>query len=343
MAEDKVQIVNFLLTRRCNLSCSYCRISRDYFSSPSEYPPLGYYHNSEMSTEEVLDFLTKIKKHNPNVFILFYGGEPLLRIDLPDIIKFCNDNDIYYSIITNNTDFVQDQLDYLISKVGKIKGLTSSVDPVIIDGVHKDHIYKKSMEGFEALKKYVGIVDDVVAEVVCGPKTIHNLKETVRRLTDAGICSSISVIDIAKNSYYDFSNITKPESLLYPTDEVKQIFKDIADDMSLNVHMRDQVRAIPDILPSNLDCNLHKCVDNLTIDADGSLRLCLRIRGISTPKYLNIKNIIDEEGIMSADLIKDTFKIDKDAYCEDCSWTCPIMSQIATEKPNEAVELISHK
>lgn len=107
---DKVHIVSWLLTRRCNLHCSYCRISRNYKKFPQAYPNLKHYEQDEMKTEDIIEALKKLKQHNSNAFHIFYGGEPFLRTDLPQIINFCNKEEINYTIITNNSDEVQPAL-----------------------------------------------------------------------------------------------------------------------------------------------------------------------------------------------------------------------------------------
>jgi len=82
--EDKIQIVNFLLTRRCNLQCSYCGIARNINNR------LVKFYKNEVNTKRIIKFLENLKKHNPNAFVIWYGGEPLLRNDLSEIIKYCN-------------------------------------------------------------------------------------------------------------------------------------------------------------------------------------------------------------------------------------------------------------
>ena len=79
---SKIRIVNWLLTRRCNLDCSYCAITKNYKNKPSEYFDITHYYKNEMSTEYVIEGLRRFKEHNSNCFHLFYGGEPLLRTDL---------------------------------------------------------------------------------------------------------------------------------------------------------------------------------------------------------------------------------------------------------------------
>lgn len=333
--DDKIQIVNFLLTRRCNLHCGYCRISRDY-NRPDEYPSLESYIKNEISFENVINFLNKLKIHNPDAFVIFYGGEPLLREDLSKIIEYCNQSKINYTIITNNSDEVQPMLKKLFDNTSYISGLTSSVDPILFakKGINSD-IYKKSKQGFERLVKFKDKVNDVVAEITVTNETSAYLYRLVEELTRSGISSSITFVDIAKSPFYDFSNITDEKVLVDPTYGLEDILDAIHFDKSLDVHMREQIPLFSSILPSNLDCKIEENMNNITVDADGSIRLCLRIRGVFLPETVNVKNIFDDTGNINPRLKENVIK-DKSAYCQLCNWTCMLHSQLASEgKVNE--------
>ena len=69
-------IVDFEITQRCPYRCFFCEAD-----VPNIKPA------SELSTDEILRILEKLSKEEvPNVF--FTGGEPLLRSDLPDLIRY---------------------------------------------------------------------------------------------------------------------------------------------------------------------------------------------------------------------------------------------------------------
>ncbi len=343
MIKEKVQIVSWLLTRKCNLKCSYCSISSNYKTKPSRYPDINYYLKNEMTLEFILNSLERLQLNNPHMFHIFYGGEPLLRKDLSEIIKFCNDNSINYTIITNNSDLVQTELDNLFSKTKYITGLTSSIDPILFDPkIEKNNDrYKKSEIGFERLKNLKDRVKDPVAEITVDNQSIHFLYDLVEKLTDEDINSDITFIDIAKNKYYDFSNITDPNVLVNQNNEIWNILIKIINN-KLNVHMSDVL--LPKIykhLPANMDCKIEKYVHNLTIDADGSVRLCLRIRGTQTPK-LKLLDYIDKEGNIN-EILKIHFASDKMNYCLFCNWTCMEMSKILSSNESLSKDLIHSK
>ena len=340
---SQVRIVNWLLTRKCNLKCDYCAIVRDYKGKPYSYPDMSHYIKNEMSTEVVLKTLKAFKIHNPNIFHLFYGGEPLLRPDLPEIINYCNDNEIYYTIISNNTPEIQPLIKKLFDKVDHIEGFTSSVDPIFNEiGVNEDSI-KKSIEGLTRLKEIqtAGLVKDVVAEITVMNYNQHYLYNLIKELSKEEIYSDITFVDIAKNPYYDFSNVKDKSALVYPSFDLAVIFKEFLSNDKLLIHMKDLL--LPqmfDTLPSNFDCELEKGIHNLTIDADGSIRLCLRVRGISTPTY-NVSELFDETyPELISDKLFSALKNDKKHYCKLCNHSCLMMSKYIDETNKEVDDLI---
>jgi len=335
---NKIRIVNWLLTRDCNLNCSYCGIVRE--PKCDAYQNLEHYKldQHQISTLEVIEALTRIKKHNIDCFHIFYGGEPLLRNDLPIIINFCNQNEINYTIITNNSKGIQKRLKNLFDKTEFISGLTSSVDPIIYqDNIDKNSDrFKKSKAGLDRLIELSKNekIKDLVAEITIDNNNLKYLKPLVRKLSEHNISSSITFIDIAKNKYYDFSNVFDESLLVKPTDELKKYLNELIDE-GYDIHMsRELINNIIDILPANLDCHLEESFHNLTIDADGIIRLCLRIRGLIDEKFLkrmHILNNIDKNGVFNFEDVMNKLRVDKIFACEGCNWTCQLMSKMVND------------
>jgi MoaA/NifB/PqqE/SkfB family radical SAM enzyme len=340
---SKIHIVNWLLTRKCNLVCDYCAIVKNYKGKPSEYPDMNHYIKNEMSTDYVLNTLSLFKQHNPDAFHILYGGEPLLRKDLADIINFCNDNNIHYTIISNNTPQIQPLFTKLFDKVLYIQGFTSSVDPVFNsnEDTGQDRVLK-SIEGFKRLKeiKDVGLVKDVVAEITVMKHNVNHLYDLVETLSDAGINSDVTFIDIAKNPYYDFSNISDPNLLVTQDEAETQLHSLMNSDF--NIHMKEKlIPLIYKALPSNMDCGIEKNLHNITIDADGSVRLCLRIRGTMTPRYIMAHEIFAKDDINKiSPFAHICITTDKKMYCELCNHTCHLMSQIIDSEETEVKDLV---
>ena len=339
-----IRIVNWILTRKCNLTCDYCAIVKDYMGMQVEYPPMSHYLKNEMSATSVINALAKFKQHNPNCFHIFYGGEPMLKKGLVDIIQFCHRHNIYYTIISNNTKEIQPLVKKLVQQTGGLKGYTASVDPILVDytgtAVHRSDRLRKSTEGFEFLKWMKDYCDDVVAEITVMKEDQHLLIRLVKHLSDNGINSDITFIDTAKSEYYDFSNIKSPNMLVKQNPQLADMILKMMLDDDLEIHMkRDLLPATFGILPSNLDCEIEKSLHNVTIDADGSVRLCLRIRGVNTPANVNMKDLLDSDGRINEVAHKLIIQ-DKKKYCKLCNHTCLLMSKIIDDGNLEPFDLV---
>jgi len=337
--KEKIQIASWLLTRQCNLKCSYCRISRDP-DELSSYPKLKEYLTEQMDYKQVISGLFAMKQHNPEMFHIFYGGEPLLFPNLHKVINFCNESNIHYTIITNNTEEVQPLLTKLFNNVDYVAGLTSSVDPLLYDPKRlNDDRAKKTKFGFKRLIELKSKIKDLVAEITVSNDNIDYLYPLVKDLTEEGISSDITFVDIAKNRYYDFSNVTDVGELVYPSQKLLDILKRIYSE-KLNVHLdMNFMMKLYNSLPAELDCKLEDNIHNITIDSDSSLRLCLRIRGIETPNHFTISSMFDEEYNINSTL-KHYQAIDKINYCRGCNWSCILMSQMIRDKQITSDELV---
>ena len=336
-----IRIVNWLLTRKCNLNCHYCAIVKDYDSKPEDYPDMAYYHKNEMGTQMILNALAKFANHNPDCFHIFYGGEPLLRKDIAEIIEFCHRHAIHYTIISNNTGNVTTLRDALIVNVGKLKGFTASIDPIFInDDVRSSDRYRKSIEGLNSLMQIKDLCDDVVAEITIMNEDIPYIHEAVKRLSHEGINCDVTFVDIAKSEYYDFSNLSDEGNLVEKNEELAYQLMNILSDDTIDVHMKNYlIPAIYKILPSDMDCEIEKDLHNVTIDADGSVRLCLRIRGVLTPTNVGVNDLLDSNGNLNK-IAHRLIIQDKENLCERCNHTCQLMSKYLNDKNLDAGALL---
>jgi len=336
-----IRIANWLLTRRCNLRCDYCAIVKNYTNKPPEYPNMSHYYKNEMTTKYILTGLDKLQEHNPEMFHIFYGGEPLLRKDLHEIISHCNKNNIYYTIISNNTEEIRPLIDNLCNKVkGKIQGFTASVDPIFQNEKEsgEDRV-RKSIAGLQNLVYMKQYVNDVVAEITAMKHNYIYLYELLKELTKYGINGDITFIDIAKSQYYDFSNITDESLLVRQTAQLADQFEKIGKDSTLNVHMKDVLlKGMWSTLPSNMDCKIEESLHNISIDADGSIRLCLRIRGTFTPKIVTLNNLFHKNKVSV--ISHAAIKRDKKDFCKRCNHTCQLMSKYIEQTESGTDDLV---
>lgn len=77
--DDHPRVLIWELTRACALACRHCRAC----AQPRRHP-------AELTREEARSFLRQACRAQPDVFILT-GGDPLMRPDLPDLVKEASD------------------------------------------------------------------------------------------------------------------------------------------------------------------------------------------------------------------------------------------------------------
>jgi len=75
MSELRLLAIN--LTRRCNQSCAHCYLDAGALSRRS---------GDELTTDEVCSLLADVAEFDDGTMVVLTGGEPLLRLDLEDIV-----------------------------------------------------------------------------------------------------------------------------------------------------------------------------------------------------------------------------------------------------------------
>lgn len=138
----KIKHIYFAVTNRCNLKCIHCCFDAAH-SEDVEF----------LSTNEALTIIDKILECNPGV-ITFTGGEPLLRKDFSEILKYTAKK--YNGIINLSTNAT------LINKenVKVLSLLLSSID-ISIDGCDEEScsflrgpgVFSKVIESIKLLQE----------------------------------------------------------------------------------------------------------------------------------------------------------------------------------------------
>jgi len=341
----KIKVANLLLTRNCNLKCSYCRIAGNvnYIEKPFCYPGRKHFLENEKESEWWINLCKKLVNHNKDIFFILYGGEPFLKLDLlVDLVNYMNENNVNYTIISSCNEQIKDNIYEFFNRVKYVKGFTASVDPgFYLDTSPSTDEMFKSDTGFETLKelKAKGLIKDPVAEVTVTSENIMYLVDTLKMLNDEDITSDITLLDIAKNNYYDFSAVTDPAYMVRSVKEVSDLFRKIKNSC-LKIHLKETLLDdLLEIMPAEIDCELEKDFHNISIDSDGKLRLCLRIRGRNCVNF-DADSIFDDEGNFTTEFndFYEALKCDKDVLCKGCNWTCVLMSKNNTNK-----EILDHE
>ncbi len=138
-AADKKPVVVWNVTRRCNLKCVHC-----YAHAKDEAFP------DELTTEEGKAVLDDLARFGAPV-ILFSGGEPLVRPDLPELASYAVGKGMRAVISTNGTLITP-------SVAQELKSIGLSYVGVSLDGLEEvnDHFrgvkgsFAKALRGIEA-------------------------------------------------------------------------------------------------------------------------------------------------------------------------------------------------
>ncbi|MBW1847723.1 MAG: 12,18-didecarboxysiroheme deacetylase [Deltaproteobacteria bacterium] len=140
-SKDKRPVVVWNITRRCNLKCVHCYAQSDDIS-----------YENELSTDEGKTLIDDLSRFGVPV-ILFSGGEPLVRKDLPELADYAVKKGMRAVISTNGT---------LISKetARTLKSIGLSYVGISIDGMEDINdrfrgvkgAFKSALKGIENCK-----------------------------------------------------------------------------------------------------------------------------------------------------------------------------------------------
>ncbi len=119
-----IMIWNF--TNRCNLLCHHC------------YSKADAHGKDTLTLEEIKETIKKLKKGGVN-FVIFSGGEPLLRADIFDIAQCMKDNGIMTYLSTNGMYIKEHNIDTIIKTFNYIG--------ISIDGIKEVHDYFRGQKG----------------------------------------------------------------------------------------------------------------------------------------------------------------------------------------------------
>jgi MoaA/NifB/PqqE/SkfB family radical SAM enzyme len=128
LKNKKPIFVAWVISERCNLKCSYCHAWK------SNIP--------ELDTEQVLKIIELLFKGGTRM-IRFTGGEPLLRADIADIIKYSKNKGIFTTVASNGI-LVPEKIECLRN----LNEINISVDGTeeIHDAIRGRGSYRKAIE-----------------------------------------------------------------------------------------------------------------------------------------------------------------------------------------------------
>ena len=166
-------VVVWNATKRCNLSCAHCYAEADTGRAPGE-----------LSTAEAKGMLDELADYGVPV-VLFSGGEPLVREDLPELVGHADDVGLRPVLSTNGTLLTS-------GRVRELRDAGLAYAGVSVDGSRETNDAFRGREGaFDAA--VAGIEACLDAGLKTGLRytvtrdTVDDIPEVVDLLTDVGV------------------------------------------------------------------------------------------------------------------------------------------------------------
>ncbi len=131
------------VTPRCNFKCSYC-------------DPLGLGHKDPIGTVSVSDVAHVVEAaHGLGLdAVRFTGGEPLLRKELPEMIRHAKSLGVEDVAITTNASLLERRLpDLLAAGLGRVNISLDAIDPEVFKQATSGGNIKQVWAGIEAVMR----------------------------------------------------------------------------------------------------------------------------------------------------------------------------------------------
>jgi uncharacterized protein len=233
--------ITFEVTDSCNLECEYCGYGKFY----NDYDKRENKNLDIPSAKRFLDYLVELwnsplnRSHNRNIYISFYGGEPLLNMPfIRAIVDYVNrleakHNRFTFSMTTNGL-LLEKYVDYLYENRFNLL--------ISLDGNEKNNQYRVLKNGkpaykiiLENIKKLKEKYPDYFINKVNFNAVLHNInsvsdiyhyfKENFDKTPTVGTLNTSGIKETKKEDFMKmFSNVNES---LYKSEDYSSIEKDM--------------------------------------------------------------------------------------------------------------------
>lgn len=283
---NSLEMVIFELTSSCNLKCVHCLANA------------GSSFNGELSTKEVFKFIDDLKEAKVKI-IAFSGGDPLLREDFMEIVRYAHDSGLNIVIATNGL-----LLDEKI--IVKLKEMRINNIQISLDGIRKEthenirgvkDSYDKVLKAISLCKKH-GLF--VTARMIIMRQNIYEIEAMMKFAKATGILCIASLLNVEGRANKD----------LFPTME----------------EYRKQMHNIYDIDNANLFCVFDGPCGNpcgvgskmICVKPNGDIAPCTILRDeiIGNVKNDKIQSVLQESNALRMIRESTPDKIEECSKCE---------------------------
>lgn len=279
------------VTRECNLKCKFCKVRQ-------------IKRSRTLLSDEWFEIFKKIKEFNPKIVVI-YGGEPLLRKDIFDILDGLNDVNLPYTLISNSTLLDENVAKKLVDH--GLESFTASIDfPFAFNDFRSRHSWKALN-----IMKSLG-VKDVTGNIIVYRKNYRYVPMLVDELNARGMWSIVGLCQFPRDENDNiFSYRCWDEDNVFREEDVKGL-KKVSNKL---VDMKDEGFLIHNVhtylerfsyFASPKNRFLWHCSEPcyMTIDEDGTLMACPDIRGNVEKLNLLELDLAEYEKVWYSDVSK---------------------------------------
>ena len=266
------------LTYACPLQCPYC-------SNPIDYAQ----HSNELSTDDWLRVFTEARAMGA-VQLGLSGGEPLIRKDLPELIRHARGLGYYINLITSGYGLSEEKIVAL-----KEAGLDHIQISIQAPEASLNN-YLAGTESFEEKKRVARLIKKhgypMVLCVVIHRENIHLMQEILEMAEELGA----DYLELANTQYYGWAHINRDQ--LLPNKEQFEQAEAIAQAYKEKVKGRMKIYYV---VPDLYEDRPKACMNGwgttfLTVAPDGMALPCHEARilpGLNCPnvKDMSIRDI----------------------------------------------------
>ncbi|MGH9342133.1 MAG: radical SAM protein [Acidobacteriota bacterium] len=151
-AFERPYVISWNLTYRCNLACEHCYL--DAGGRPQVHAD-NFLDRSELDTGQCFRVMDQIVEFAPECLTILTGGEPLLRRDILEIIRYGHQRKLWIVVGTNGVR-ITENLAGILQKEG-VRGLSLSLDDLDPDTHDRFRMvkgaWKNTVEGAKILHR----------------------------------------------------------------------------------------------------------------------------------------------------------------------------------------------
>lgn len=279
-------IIHFAPTFRCNLQCKYCSIWKEGDIK------------KEISLKEWKKFLLDLRKWVGKAHIGITGGEPLLRKDIFNIIKYMIKIELKPSLTTNGI-FLNEENIKKISKLDifNINISLESTNKEIHDFFRGRGNFNKTKNNVLNLKKAIEKEESktlLVVETTLNSKNIFNAPEILnfceRNNLKVHFGNIVEKLKINYNGNYKSESEYKPR--LKNSNKIIKIFDFLVKNKKNILNSSAELKMIRDYyLGKKIKFKCSAVARNLFVSANGDVKLCQYFPPVGNIKDDSVKRI----------------------------------------------------